>query len=117
MSAIEQPAARSGRITCRAAPVRMAALSALQRTPQATRKTRSVRVLMCPDMSAGTLSAVAAAEAIAAGWAAAKPGDELLQRPLADGGPGFLDVVAAAGTGRRIPVATVDPLGRPTAGE
>ena len=82
-----------------------------------TWKTPSVRVLICPDKFAGTLSAVAAAEAIAAGWAAAKPGDELLQRPLADGGPGFLDVVAAAGTGRRIPVATVDPLGRPTAGE
>jgi glycerate 2-kinase len=71
-----------------------------------------MRVLICPDKFAGTLSAVEAAEAIASGWAAVSPGDELVVRPLSDGGPGFLEVVAAAVGGTRIPVPTVDPLGR-----
>jgi glycerate kinase len=77
----------------------------------------SVRVLICPDKFAGTLTAPAAAEAIAEGWLAAAPADEMVLRPLADGGPGFVEVLAQALGGRRIPVATVDPLGRPAAGE
>jgi glycerate kinase len=75
-----------------------------------------VRVLICPDKFAGTLSAVGAAEAIAAGWRAGAPGDEVTVRPLADGGPGFLEVLAAAIGGRFVPAATVDPLGRPATG-
>jgi glycerate kinase len=75
-----------------------------------------VRVLICPDKFAGSISAVAAAAAFAAGWRAVARGDELTERPLADGGPGFLDVLAAAIGGRRVPVATVDPLGRPVPG-
>ncbi|MFC7533414.1 glycerate kinase [Actinoplanes sp. GCM10030250] len=74
-----------------------------------------MRVLICPDKFAGTLSAPAVAQAVAEGWSA--PGDDLVQRPLADGGPGFVEVLAAALDGRRIPVATVDPLGRPAEGE
>ncbi len=76
-----------------------------------------MRVLVCPDKFAGTLSAVQAAAAIAAGWLAGAPRDELDQRPLSDGGPGFVEVLATAVHGTRIPVATVDPLGRPVAGE
>lgn len=76
-----------------------------------------MRVLICPDKFAGTLSAPAAAEAIAAGWARSAPGDVLVRKPLADGGPGFLDVIAEAVTGVRLPVATRDPLGRDTPGQ
>jgi glycerate kinase len=76
-----------------------------------------VRVVICPDKFAGTLSAVAAAAAIADGWSQAKPHDEVIRRPLADGGPGFVDVVAEALGGQRVPVDTVDPLGRPVKGE
>jgi glycerate kinase len=76
-----------------------------------------VRVLICPDKFAGTLTATAAAEALAAGWHERAPADETVLRPLADGGPGFVDVLAQALGGRRVPVATVDPLGRPAAGE
>ncbi|SCL68900.1 glycerate kinase [Micromonospora citrea] len=76
-----------------------------------------MRVLLCPDKFAGTLSAPEVADAVAAGWHEVAPGDDLLARPLSDGGPGFLDVLADALGGRRIPVRTVDPLGRPTAGE
>ncbi|SDT64679.1 glycerate kinase [Actinoplanes derwentensis] len=77
--------------------------------------TRGVRVLICPDKFAGTLSAPEVAQAVADGWSV--PGDVLVQRPLADGGPGFVEVLAAALDGRRIPVDTVDPLGRPARGE
>jgi glycerate 2-kinase len=75
-----------------------------------------VRVLVCPDKFAGTISAVDAAAAIADGWLAAAAGDTVTQRPVADGGPGFLDVLDAALPARRVPVATVDPLGRPADG-
>lgn len=74
-------------------------------------------MLICPDKFAGTLSAGAAAEAIAAGWRSAAPGDQTVLRPLADGGPGFLDVLGAAVGGRRVPVPAVDPLGRPATAE
>ncbi|WP_328466917.1 glycerate kinase [Actinoplanes sp. NBC_00393] len=74
-----------------------------------------MRVLICPDKFAGTLSAPAVAQAVADGWSV--PDDVLVQRPLADGGPGFVEVLATALDGRRIPVATTDPLGRPAQGE
>lgn len=74
-----------------------------------------MQVLICPDKFAGTLSAVEVAAAVAEGWRAGRPRDALTQRPLADGGPGFLEVLAAAyGAGaRQLPVPAVDPLGRP----
>ena len=75
-----------------------------------------VRVLVCPDKFAGTLSAVEVAEALAAGWLERAPADEVVTRPLADGGPGFLEVIGSATGGRRVPVPTVDPLGRPVTG-
>ena len=81
-----------------------------------TCETAAVRVLICPDKFAGTLSAVEAAAAIAAGWRAAAPEDQVTVRPLADGGPGFLEVLEAAVGGRLVPAATVDPLGRAAPG-
>lgn len=74
-------------------------------------------MLLCPDKFAGTLSAPEVAAAVAEGWRDAALGDELLVRPLADGGPGFVEVLAEALGGRRLPVPTVDPLGRPATGE
>ncbi len=71
-----------------------------------------MRVLVCPDKFAGTLSAAEAATAIVDGWRSVRPGDELVLRPLSDGGPGFLDVIFAAVGGRRIGVPASDPLGR-----
>lgn len=80
-------------------------------------QTSSVKVLVCPDSFTGTLSAVEAADAIARGWRSAAPGDELVLRPLSDGGPGFLDAVAAGQGGTREAVAVTGPLGRPVAAE
>lgn len=70
-----------------------------------------MRVLIAPDKFAGTLSAVEAAEAIADGWLRTAPDDELTIAPLADGGPGFVDVVHAS-LGGVVAAATVrGPLG------
>jgi glycerate kinase len=83
-----------------------------------------MRVLICPDKFAGTLSALDAAAAMADGWREVAPADEVTVRPLSDGGPGFLDSLSLdslsldAGPGvRRVPVVTRDPLGRVSAGE
>lgn len=55
-----------------------------------------MRVLIAPDKFAGTLTAVEAAEAIAEGWRRRAPEDELDLCPMADGGPGFVDVLHAS---------------------
>jgi glycerate 2-kinase len=78
---------------------------------------RGVRVLICPDKFAGTLTASEVAAAVAEGWRESAPGDELIERPLSDGGPGFVEVLATALGGRRLGTDTVDPLGRPVRGE
>lgn len=73
-----------------------------------------MRVLVCPDKFAGTLSAPAAAAAIAAGWREAAPADEVIERPLADGGLGFLDTLEPSlPRAARHTVRTVGPLGDP----
>jgi glycerate kinase len=65
-----------------------------------------VRVLVAPDKFAGTLTAVEAARAIADGWMRRAPGDELDLAPMADGGPGFVDVLHDA-LGGELSVVTV----------
>ena len=55
-----------------------------------------MRVLVAPDKFAGTLTAPEAARAIADGWRRHAPGDELDLAPMADGGPGFVDVLHEA---------------------
>jgi glycerate kinase len=73
-----------------------------------------VRILVAPDEFGGTLTAVEAAEAIAAGWRAAAPGDGLDLAPVSDGGPGFVDVLAAAlPRARRVALTVHGPLGAP----
>jgi len=75
-----------------------------------------MRVLVCPDKFAGTLTAPQAAEAIAAGWRAVRADDDIVLRPVADGGPGFLDVLAAAlPAAVAVPVTVPGPLGDPVA--
>ncbi|TWP48898.1 glycerate kinase [Lentzea tibetensis] len=72
-----------------------------------------MRVLIAPDCFGGTLTAREAADAIASGWHSAKPDDHLVLRPLADGGPGFVDVLHAS-LGGDVHVTTVTgPLGTP----
>lgn len=72
-----------------------------------------LRVLFAPDSFKGTLSSVAVARALADGWHAARPADELALAPLADGGEGTLDAIEAAGGWTRRTTTASDPLGRP----
>lgn len=73
-----------------------------------------MRVLLAPDGYGGTLDAAAVARALAAGWRSVAPGDELVEVPLSDGGPGLVDVLAAASpTAVRREVVVEDPLARP----
>jgi glycerate 2-kinase len=73
----------------------------------------AVRVLVAPDKFAGTLTAIEAAQAIAAGWRVSRPDDELDLAPLSDGGPGFVDVLHRALGGDITRVAVTGPLGDP----
>jgi len=72
-----------------------------------------VRVLIAPQEFKGTLTAVQAADAIAAGLAAAFPDWQLDRLPMADGGPGTVDALLAALGGERRAAAAHDPLMRP----
>ncbi|MDR6904899.1 glycerate kinase [Agromyces sp. 3263] len=72
------------------------------------------RVVIAPDSFKGTASAADAAAALAAGWRAVRPGDDLVERPMADGGEGTLDAFASAVPGaRRMPVTVRGPLSDP----
>ncbi|MFT4286223.1 glycerate kinase [Nocardioides sp.] len=73
-----------------------------------------MRVLIAPDKYAGTLTAPEAATAIAAGWARRAPADELDLAPMADGGPGFVDVLQSALGGELLAVTVRGPHGDPT---
>jgi glycerate kinase len=66
-----------------------------------------MRIVVAPDSFKGSIGAAGAAAALAAGWRDARPGDDVACVPLADGGEGTLEVLAAAvGTARwhRVPV-------------
>lgn len=53
-----------------------------------------MRVLVAPDCFGDSLTAVEAADAIAAGWRQSRPDDLIDAAPQSDGGPGFVDVLA-----------------------
>ena len=54
----------------------------------------SLHVLIAPDKFKGTLTALEAAKAIARGWRAVRPEDQLTQLPISDGGDGFGPLIA-----------------------
>ena len=73
---------------------------------------RPLRVLVAPDSFKGTFSSVVVASALAEGWSALRPRDEVSLTPMADGGEGTLDAVEASGGWDRHKVAAKDPLMR-----
>ena len=72
-----------------------------------------LRVLLAPDSFKGSLSSVEVARALADGWARARPGDDLVLAPLADGGEGTLAAIAETGGWEWQECPAHDPLGRP----
>ncbi|MBN9177676.1 MAG: glycerate kinase [Microbacterium sp.] len=72
----------------------------------------TARVVIAFDSFKGSIAASVAVHAFAAGWRAARPGDELIPRPMADGGEGTLEAFAAAvPSARRVPVVVRGPHG------
>ena len=73
----------------------------------------SLRVLIVPDKFKGTLTAAAAAQAIAQGWGRARSQDVLELLPMTDGGDGFGAVMRDLIEARPQRVKTVDAAHRP----
>ena len=72
-----------------------------------------LRVLIIPDKFKGTLTAAAAAAAIARGWRRERPGDVLELLPMSDGGDGFGEVTSTVLGAKVQRVKTVDAAHRP----
>jgi glycerate 2-kinase len=70
-------------------------------------------LLIAPNTLKGSLSAPAAARAIAAGVRRALPQAELRLLPVADGGDGLLEVLAETGDWERVAVRAAGPFGAP----
>ena len=72
-----------------------------------------MRILIAPDSFKGSLSAVdfcrISRELIQAHW----PEIEVISRPLADGGEGFVDAILYSGLAEKQLCSSLDPLGRP----
>ncbi|SDK87829.1 glycerate kinase [Pseudomonas delhiensis] len=72
-----------------------------------------MKLVIAPDSFKESLSAPEVAAAIARGWSRARPLDEILLRPMADGGEGTVDAVLAATGGERRECEVRGPLGAP----
>jgi glycerate kinase len=75
--------------------------------------TTPLRILVCPQEFKGSLTPFAAAAAIAAGARAAEPDAEVIEMPLADGGPGTAAILAAARGGELVEAEVTGPMGEP----
>lgn len=71
-----------------------------------------LKVLIAPDKFKGTLAAAAAAAAIARGWRAGRPMDELELLPISDGGDGFGGALSGLLRAGAQMVSTVDAAHR-----
>jgi glycerate kinase len=73
-----------------------------------------VRVVVAPDSFKGSITAASAARALADGWLAGRPLDDVRLLPLADGGEGTLDAFATAFPAAvRTELEVTGPDGRP----
>lgn len=74
-----------------------------------------MRIVIAPDSFKGSLSAAAAAEAIAAGLRRVRPDVDLTLVPMADGGEGTVESLVDATGGQLIHQTVTGPLGEPVA--
>jgi glycerate kinase len=72
-----------------------------------------MRVLVAPDKFRGTLTAAQAARAVETGWRRARPEDELVLVPMADGGEGTLDTLVEGMGGTTRDAEVAGPLRAP----
>jgi glycerate kinase len=72
----------------------------------------SLRVLIAPDKFKGTLTAQAAAAAMAKGWHQVRPQDRLTLLPTSDGGDGFGEIISGLLGARIQTMETVDAAHR-----
>jgi glycerate 2-kinase len=72
-----------------------------------------LKILILPDKFKGTLTAEAAADAIAVGWLRARPNDSLEKLPMSDGGDGFGKILGALIQAKVQTVAAIDAAHRP----
>lgn len=75
--------------------------------------TTPLRILVCPQEFKGSLTAMEAAAALAAGARSAEPDAEIIEMPLADGGPGTAAILAAVHGGELVEAEVTGPLGAP----
>jgi len=71
-----------------------------------------VKILIAPDSFKESMTAIAAAEAMARGVRKAAPPAEIIQVPMADGGQGTVATMVAATGGRTVSAEVTDPLGQ-----
>ena len=69
------------------------------------------RILICPQEFKGSLTASEVSSAIAAGVESVIPTAELIIQPLADGGPGTVDIVGETAGGRFVNRTVMGPFG------
>ncbi|MFC5605084.1 glycerate kinase [Sporosarcina koreensis] len=72
-----------------------------------------MKVIVAPDSFKGSLTAIEAAEAIAAGIRDINPEIQTVLLPAADGGEGTMRSLVDATRGRYVSITVEDPLGRP----
>ena len=72
-----------------------------------------MKVIVAPDSFKGSLTAIEAAEAVAAGIHDVGPDIRTVLLPAADGGEGTMRSLVDATNGRYVSVTVEDPLGRP----
>ena len=75
--------------------------------------TTPLRILVCPQEFKGSLTAMEAAAALATGARNAEPDAQIIEMPLADGGPGTAAILAAIHGGELVETEVTGPLGAP----
>lgn len=73
----------------------------------------ALKVLIVPDKFKGTLTALQAAQCIAAGWRKVRPADQLSLLPMSDGGDGFGEMMGHSLGARGQSIQTMDAARRP----
>ena len=73
-----------------------------------------MRVVIAPDKFAGSLPASEVAAEFHHGWSDIRPGDDVVEVPLSDGGPGFIDCLATGVPGQIETTDVSGPMREPT---